>query len=233
MSSESSEMSGEPLLPPDQTGASVIVAALVTREERLAMTLGPARSWATSPGYALAPLALPSMITPSDAGRDEALALAARILGLDLEPAACPWTYGPSARHAMDREPAASPDAPFLRYERLDAPEEASGAPQSFPRRVTIRVYLARARGAGSTGEVDAIWLPLGALRATLAGIWLSALLAIEGVSLAPATGAPAAPAPESTLVFTPAGAGERLILRACAKYGDAILFRSGPTDSV
>ena len=227
-------MSSEPPVLPDATRVSEIVAALVIRDERLALTLDPARAWEDSPGSALAPLALPSMIAPSGAGRGEALALGARILGLDLEPVACRWTYGPSARHTMDREPATADDAPFLRYERLDAPDDASGegnAPgegQHIPRRVTVRVYLARARGAGATGERDVIWLPLSALQEARRGVWLAALLAMDGVKLIPAMGTlsmSSAASPENTLVFMPAGAGERQILRACAKYGDAILF--------
>jgi hypothetical protein len=154
-----------------------------------------------------------------------ALAQAARMLGLDLKPISCPWTYGPSARHTLDREPATGSDAPFLRYERLDAPEEIPGGPLPLPQRVTIRVYLAQARDAGAAGEVDVIWLPLGALRAALSGLWLAALLAMDGVSLTSSSGEPSALSPENTLVFTPASAGERQILRACAKYGDAILF--------
>ena len=64
-------------------------------------------------------------------------------------------------------------------------------------------------------------WLPLVALRAALAGQWLPALRALEGVEFV--AGAP--DAPDETLIFTPAAAGERQLLRACAKYGDAILF--------
>ena len=218
------------------TGAkSEIVAALVTRDERLAMTLGPTGPWEASPGCALAPLALPSMLAAPGAGRAEALALAARVLGLALAPAACPWTYGPSARHAMDRERATSSDAPFLRYERLDAPEDApveadmtGGACQRLPHRVTIRVYLARARGESGGGETDVVWLPLSALQEARRGLWLAALLAMEGVTLTPAAlpSSSSSPfSPENTLVYMPAGAGERQILRACAKYGDAILF--------
>ncbi len=218
MSSDSSETSNAP-------GAQNMAAALVTRDERLALALGPARHWEASPGYSLAPLALPSMIAGADAGRKEAMALAARVLGLDLEPVSSPWTYGPSARHMIDREPASASDAPFLRYERYDAPEDVSGHSRALPRRVTIAVYLARARGAGTPAEVDVIWLPLRVLRAALSGLWLSALLAMDSVSLMPAVSASSPISPENTLVFTPAGSGERLILRACAKYGDAILF--------
>jgi hypothetical protein len=219
---------------PDTTRLSEIVAALVIRDERLALTLGPARAWEDSPGSALAPLALPSMFAPPGAGREEALALGARVLGLELEPIACRWTYGPSARHAMDREPATASDAPFLRYERLDAPDDASGEQeargegQHLPRRVTVRVYLARARGAGATGEMAVIWLPLSALQEARRGLWLAALLAMDGVELIPAMGALSVSSTskaDSMLVFMPAGAGERQILRACAKYGDAILF--------
>jgi hypothetical protein len=220
-------MSDEPPAMPEIPRTSVasdVVAALVTRDERLAMTLGPARPWGASPGYFLAPLAFPAMIAESAVGREEALALGARVLGLDLEPVICSWTYGPSMRHAMDREPATG-DAPFLRYERFDAPEDASAAPHAPPRRVNIRVYLARALGSGGAGEMDAVWLPLSALREAQRGIWLSTLLAMEGVTLTSASNTPAAPSPESTLIFTPASAGERQLLRACAKYGDAILF--------
>ncbi len=218
-------MSSEPPIISGTTRASAIVAALVTRETRLAMTLGPARSWEASPGYALAPLAFPSMIAAPDAGRAEALALGARVLGLDLEPVISAWIYGPSARHAMDRAPATTSDAPFLRYERFEAPESVPGESHTLPRRIPVRVYLARARESGGAGEMDAVWLPLSALRATLAGLWLSALLALDGVSLIPATGGQDILSPETTLVFTPAGAGERQFLRACAKYGDTILF--------
>jgi hypothetical protein len=228
-------MISEPPSTPAIAGKSEVVAALVTRDERLAMTLGPARPWEASSGCALAPLALPSMLAAPGAGRAEALALAGHVLCLTLEPTPCPWTYGPSARHAMDRERAAASDAPFLGYERLEAPEEApaeaemaGGASQRLPHRVTVRVYLARARGESAGAAADVIWLPLGALGEARRGLWLADLLAMDGVTLTPAAGAPPTPSlasPENTLVYMPAGAGERQILRACAKYGDAILF--------
>jgi hypothetical protein len=203
----------------ESSSISDIIVTLVTDGERLAMTLGAARVWAGSPGYALAPLAFPYTFATSEAGSDAALILGARLLGCDILPVTSAWTYGPSARHAMDRAPAANEDAPFLSYERFDAPEAGPNEPQG-PRRVRVRVYLARAVGAG----VDVLWAPLGALRAALGGVWLGALLAMEGVTLRVSSEAPAADT-QNTLVYMPAGAGERQVLRACAKYGDQILF--------
>jgi hypothetical protein len=199
----------------DMPDATDLLVALATRAERLALILGPPRPWAGTPGVRLAPLALPSALASPGAGRDAALALGERALGIELEPVAPRWTYGPSARHAMDRAPALSAEAPFLCYERLDV--GAEGASER-PRRVTISVYLARARGIGAAGVV---WLPLAALRAALGGLWLPAFRALEGVEFAPWS----ASAPDETLIFTPAAAGERQLLRACAKFGDAILI--------
>ena len=215
---------------PDEQPASAptapdLLVALATRDERLALILGPPRPWAGTPGVLQAALALPSAPAPSpSAGRDEALALGARLLGLDLEPAPTRWTYGPSARHAMDRSPAASASAPFLRYERLEADTQATAgaaeasAERQSPRRVNVQVYLARANSIGAPGV---IWLPLAALRAVVGGLWLPDLLALERVELASGTFV----GQDETLIFTPAAAGERQLLRACAKYGDAALF--------
>lgn len=202
----------QPESPPDATN---LLVALATRAERLALILGPSQPWAGTPGVRLAPLALPSALAETGAGRDAALALGERALGLELEPVAPRWTYGPSARHAVDRAPVESASAPFLRYVRLDV---GAGGASEGPRRVTISVYLARARGIGVAGVV---WLPLAALRAVVGGLWAPALRALEGVEFAPGTPI----TPDDTLVFTPAAAGERQFLRACAKYGDQILF--------
>lgn len=202
---------------PDAAG---LLVTLATRDERLALILGESQPWAGTPGVRLASLALPSALAQPGAGRDEALAWGGRALGLDLEPVAPRWTYGPSERHAMDRAPALSADAPFLRYERVDVGAEADETPaaRGRPRRASIRVYLARACGQGSEGVV---WLPLAALRAVVGGLWLPALRALSGVEFAQGT----PDTTDETLVFTPAAAGERQLLRACAKYGDAILF--------
>ena len=218
---------------PAEREASGVVALLATRDHRLAMTLGPARPWEGAPGARLAPLALLWTAARPGDGLEAALALGSETLGLELEPVACRWTYGPSERRATDREPALGAGAPFLRYIRFDVGGEPAGdAPPAPPIRTPVAVYLARAggedRGAdrGANGECSILWLPVSALRAALGGLWLSALLAMEGVSLArPALEPARLVSPDETLVFTPAIAGERQVLRACAKYGDEILF--------
>lgn len=200
-----------------------IVAALVIHDDRLALALGPARAWSGAPATTLVPLAAPSMVASAGGGCDAALALGARVLGLDLEHCPRQWTYGPSKRHAIDREPAYASDAPFLRYERyepLDA--QAEDAPAKLSR-VPVRVYLARARSLVPTApEANVLWTPLSALRAAVGGAWLHDLLELDGVTL---IAAEPVVSPDTALVYAPAEAGERLLLRVCAKYGEAILF--------
>jgi hypothetical protein len=118
----------------------------------------------------------------------------------------------------MDRMPAVGADAAFLRYERFDAPK----APTDSPQRTQVGVYLAHVVGGGSAAPV--VWAPPSVLRAALGGLWLAAFLALEGVRLGDAT-LTAACDVENTFIYVPANAGERQVLRACAKYGDQILF--------
>jgi hypothetical protein len=118
----------------------------------------------------------------------------------------------------MDRAPAVSDDTPFLRFQRFDAP----GHPTDAPLRTEVRVYLGRVSSGDSAAPV--VWISPSVLRAALGGLWLAALLALDGVTLGD-TSLIAACDVENTFVYTPADAGERQVLRACAKYGDQILF--------
>jgi hypothetical protein len=195
-----------------------IIAALVTDAARLALMLEKPRPWPISPGCSIAPLVFPHMAAPPDAGRVAALDLAARLLDRPVSPVVSGWTYGPSARHAMDRTPADGADAPFLRYERFDTPKTLTDSPQ----RTEVRVYLAHVLGGGSAAPV--VWVPPSVLRAALGGLWLAALLALEGVTLSDAAFISTFDV-ENTFIYTPANVGERQVLRACAKYGDQILF--------
>lgn len=203
-----------------------VVVTMATDGARLALTLGAARAWDGSHGETLAPLAFPSApASPSD-GVELALAAGVRALGCPLEPAPTPWTYGPSPRHAMDRMKAAA-GAPFLAYDRFDAPEE----PTDMPRRVAVKVYHARVAGPSRGGECSVVWAPLAAVRAALGGVWLAALLAMDGVTLTPAAGSPWGMDRDATLVYLPAITGERQLLRACAKYGDTVVVPALPID--
>ncbi|HEX9038021.1 MAG TPA: hypothetical protein VF808_13635 [Ktedonobacterales bacterium] len=204
--------------------ARVVLVALVTRNGRLAMTLGPERPWQDAPGRRLAPLEAPSTPGSGSAGQDAALAAASDALGLALEPATCAWIYGPSARHAMDRVPALASDAPFLRYDRYESSVEPDGTTLPPPSRVLVRAYLARASGVRAPAHNGVVWLPPRALRAVVGGLWMAEFLALDGVQVEEDSALDRSGA-EHTLVNTPAQAGERQLLRACAKYGEAILF--------
>lgn len=210
-----------------------VLVALATRERSVALTLGHSQPWEGAPGVRLAPLTLPAADAVPGDGCAAALAMGARTLGYDLEPIAGPWRYGPSERRAMDRVAASAQDAPFLRYIRFDARRDdpASEPRLSPPIRVRVEVYLARAIGPARAmdGETVILWAPLSALRAAVGGLWFGALLALDGVSLArPSDDLARYGSPDELFVFTPALAGERQLLRACAKYGEDILFPAG-----
>ncbi len=201
------------------------VALLATQGQRLGLALAPQARWHNLYGLLMLRLELPNAAhTPGGEPQAEALALSHAIYGRPATPLPTRWTYGPSARHAVDRAPAANPaTAPFLRFERMAPLESASGA---APHLVAIEVYR-----AGLTGDLALdpqavaaiLWLPLDALRHVVAGARVGELLALDGVSAELARGAHL---PDDGMLYLPSDYGERHLLRVAAKYGaDAIFF--------
>ena len=206
------------------------VALLVTREQRLGLALAPPASWHDLYGLRMLRLELPcAACSATDDVRGTALALSLTVYGQPAQALPTRWTYGPSPRHAIDRIAASEPEtAPFLRVERMLPEESETGAP---PRRITIEVYRAALTGEPLPNEratAGLVWLPIAALRQLVAGMPISELLALPGVSMALAS---AVTLPADGVVYLPSEYGERLLPRIAAKYGESALF-AGPSSA-
>ncbi|HEY7341687.1 MAG TPA: hypothetical protein VH591_12450 [Ktedonobacterales bacterium] len=197
-----------------------LCAALVTVRGRVALVIGGESHWRRDPGCVFIPLELPGDLWPE--GRSPEAAIAAigqHWLGNALHLLAADVTYGPSARHAIDRLPPRDAPAPLLYLERLAPadPERNEGVHRS-----AVAVYRAMIDGAADTlaphGEcAGLLLLSWQALRQILRGLPLSDLLAREDVTvrLRPGVSLPA-----EALVYLTAEYGERTLLRVTAKYG-------------
>ncbi len=200
-----------------------LCAALVTARGRIALVIGGESRWRRDPGCVLIPLELPGGVWPE--GRSPEAAIAAigqRWLGNALHLLAADVTYGPSARHAIDRLPPREAPAPLLYLERLAPadPERHEGV-----HRIAVAVYRATTDGARDTidtleprGEsAGLLLLSWQALRQILRGLPLVDLLAREDVSVRLR---PGVSLPPEALVYLTAEYGERTLLRMTAKYG-------------
>lgn len=214
--------------PPDMV-ASLVVSAQGAR--RVCLTLAPRPRWHTLYGRVMIPLGLPgaALSAATSAGPHvdpfaAALALGRRVFGPAIDPLPGQWTYGPSARHAIDRSPATEAHAPFLRLARLLAPDTDAPQPPSPLIIAVYRARLARDAHAAISTEVarGALWCPVGALRALVRGAAVGDALALPGVSLTLAEGEPP---PDDALLYLPSDYGERHLLRIAAKYGEGALF--------
>lgn len=197
------------------------IALMVIREQRLGLAMAPQSLWQDRFGSQLLPLAFPG--APYLAGgpaRDQALALCAAVYGQSAIPLPATWTYGPSPRHAIDRQRAGEPaTAPFLRLARLLPGDRAANV---APRFVGIEVYRAALAGdpvLDAHVAAGVLWLSLNALRALISGARVSEMLRQHGVRAQLASGVAL---PEEAFFYLPAEYGERFVSRLAAKYGES-----------
>lgn len=206
------------------------VALMLIHERRMALALAPEDRWPDLYGQRMLRLEFPSAIPrPGIAAHEQALTLCLDVFGCGASLVPTVWTYGPSPRHAIDRQPAASPDAPFLRYARLSPPDSAAG---HMPRPSAIALYRATPADAlvpDPRMTAGALWLPLVALRALVRGVRVAEALALEGVEARLAAGVAL---PDDGFIYLPADVGERMLPRIAAKYGERALFAAPETDA-
>jgi len=206
-----------------ETATLELVALMATRERRLGLILAPETHWLDLYGLRMLPLAFPGApYHPGSPPREQALALSAAY-GRPAIPMPTGWTYGPSPRHAIDRQPAADPmTAPFLRLTRMLPRDDVANA---APRLIAIEVYRAELAGAPALDAQIAagvLWATLAALRALIPGAHVGDLLRQHGVRAQLADGVAL---PEEGHFYLPADYGERFVTRLAAKYSEGALF--------
>ena len=215
-----SGQAGDAPLPPLR-----LVAAAITADERIALTLGPPARWERIPSYTLVPLEFPAAAPPAGVSDADAIRQAASRLGRQVEIMPSPWTHGPSPSHAIDRHrwQGAEP-APLLELTRRLPVEHAESTEL---RLVVVRVYRARLAGAAHPrsdldGTLGLLWPTPEQLRAVVRGLSLTDArsLAIRDDALIPWERLP-----DDALLYVPADYGERYLLRVMAKYGQEALF--------
>lgn len=200
------------------------VGLMLVRERRIALALAPASQWADLYGTHMLRLEFPHVAcTPDASAHEQALALSMAFYGRSATLLPTAWTYGPSPRHAIDRQPATSPTvAPFLRSVRMAPPDDAPGA---APRSITTMVFRATPDGEMAPNPqvtAGALWLPLAALRLLIRGVAVVEALSLAGVEMRLAEGVTL---PSDGVIFLPADVGERMLSRIGAKYGEGALF--------
>src|SRR5690242_6272319 len=203
-----------------QTTYGRLCAALVTVRGRVALVIGGESRWRRDPGCVFIPLELPGGVWPESRSPEAAIAAIGRHwLGNPLHLLAADVTYGPSARHAIDRLPPRESPAPLLYLERLAPadPERDEGV-----HRIAVAVYRAATECAADTLEpcgecAGLLLLSWQALRQILRGLPLDDLLAREDVTVRLR---PGISLPPEALVYLTAEYGERTLLRMTAKYG-------------
>lgn len=196
-------------------------ALLALRESKVALALAPRTRWQDLYGRLLAPLELPARaVSPEEDALNMALRLSSEVFGREASPLPTRWTYGPSARHAIDRVAATTPEqAPFLRFERALPGDELLA-----PRVHTYEVFRASLIGAIQPNPrvtAGILWLSVAALRQLVGGLALAELLALPEVT---ADYAESVLPPADALVYLPSEYGERLLVRVAAKYGEHAL---------
>lgn len=210
--------------------AQDLVGVVAASDYRVLMVLGGRDRWRVAGGYTFLPLELPGGICP--AGMDPANYapdLARRWLGCEARVIACPASYGPSAKHRIDRLPMTEQPAPLLQVARLAPPAEDANAAEegTMPHlgQMLVRTYLVRIEGEPRPAPESAglLALPLAALRQAVRGMPLADLLALPKVGYVPPEHADGAN-PANALVYVTGEYGERHLLRAVAKYGSEVL---------
>ena len=200
-----------------------LCAALVTVRGRVVLMIAGESRWRRDPGYVFIPLELPGDPWPEGRSPEAAIAAIGRHwLGNPLHLLAADVTYGPSARHAIDRLPPRDAPAPLLYLERLAPadPERNEGV-----HRIAVTIYRATPDGPADIADTleprgecaGLLLLSWQALRQILRGLPLGDLLAREDVSVRLR---PGISLPPEALVYLTAEYGERTLLRVTAKYG-------------
>lgn len=204
-----------------------LISLVVAVDGRVALMVGHRARWLPQTGYIFVPLDLPA--GPAEPGASDAAIvdrLAHYWLGRPAQVASCPWTYGATSAHAIDRvAPVASgAPGPLLSLERM-LPVETAGGPG--PRRVVVRAYRTTLSGPARPNAASAgiLWLAPEALRLAVRGLPLADLLA-RGDVRAQLIAPPEAPA--DALAYVPSEYGERYLLRVIAKYGQEAIFPGG-----
>ena len=135
-----------------QTTYGRLCAALVTVRGQVALVIGGEGRWRRDPGCVFIPLELPGGAWPEGCSPEAAIAAIGRHwLGNSFHLLAAEVTYGPSARHAIDRLPPREAPAPLLYLERLAPadPERDEGV-----HRIAVAVYRATTDGADDTTNI-------------------------------------------------------------------------------
>jgi hypothetical protein len=200
-----------------------VCAALTAIHGRVALVVGGEDRWRYDPGCVFIPAELPGGACPDDRSPETTVAaitaIGQRWFGCQLHLLPAEVTYGPSAKHAIDRLPRHGTPAPLLALERL-APADPDH--QTGVRRVTVEVFRATTGEAGDTLEPQStcaglLLLSWRALRQMVRGLPLADLLARADVTLRMR---PGVTLPTDALVYLTAEYGERALLRVTAKYG-------------
>lgn len=200
------------------------VALMLVRERRIAMALAPASHWPDLYGLRMLRLEFPNVAsTPGASPHAQALAMSAAVFGCGAALLPSAWTYGPSRRHAIDRQPSINPaNAPFLRTSRMAPSDNPATA---APHHISIEVFRAAPEGEfapNPQATSGALWLPLAAIRSLTGGLAVAEALSLDGVEAHLAAGVSL---PANGFVYLPADVGERMLSRIGAKYGESALF--------
>lgn len=199
-----------------------IVGLLVTHDQRMALALAPQSAWQDRYGELLMPLALPNCPCPADENcQTVALALAPTSYGQAADALPTQWKYGPSARHAIDREPASTGD-PFLMFEREVLAADATHSTRTTLVFAVYRAHLTERVVLDARVVAAVLWVSVTALRALIGGERVADVVARGDVSLQLAAGVAL---PDAGLLYVPSDVGERSLARIAAKYGEGALF--------
>ncbi len=158
---------------------------------------------------------------------EQALALSMAFYGRSATLLPTAWTYGPSPRHAIDRQQSTNPaESPFLRTYRMAPPDDLDNPTSAAPHHITIEVFRATPDGrdgAQSSRPPRArcgCRLPRSAR--LIRGAAVAEALSLDGVEARLADGVTL---PSDGFIFLPADVGERMLSRIGAKYGEGALF--------
>lgn len=194
-----------------------LLSLVIADDGHVALPVAGPDRWRDESGYTFVPLELPGGPAEPNESAERALQrIASARLGRSVRPLSSPWTYCPSATHAIDRRSATAGQlCPVLEIARAVPLTRDDSAPGLEP--VVVRAYRASLTDATPLQRVSVLWLTPNALRAVVRGQPLGDLLALPDVRWQPA--GETLP-PDDALIYVPSEYGERYLLRAVAKYG-------------